>query len=202
MAASFKKLFKLLIDRDMKKKELAEKAGISIATITKMGKDGAVVSSEVLVKISSSFLRDFYRRYYGKEMRQRALCLLTVHRKKPYNNSGSFEKRKEIIFMSHKIIKPEGIELIEYLNNGYAICNRCGAVMRQAEDPKTGCGVYICPSCGLKVDEEDYEYESDEEVEWTEEMLDMEQGDIPPAGCRACGGPYPYCKTSCKLFDD
>ena len=35
----------------MKKKELAEKAGISIATITKMGKDGAVVSSDVLVKI-------------------------------------------------------------------------------------------------------------------------------------------------------
>lgn len=32
--------------------------------------------------------------------------------------------------MSHKIIKPEGIELIEYLNNGYAICNRCGVVMR------------------------------------------------------------------------
>lgn len=90
--------------------------------------------------------------------------------------------------MSHKIIKPEGIELIEYLNNGYAICNRCGAVMRQTEDPKTGCGIYICPSCGLKMDEEDYEYESDEEVEWTEEMLDMEQGDIPPAGCRACGG--------------
>ena len=89
--------------------------------------------------------------------------------------------------MSHKIIKPEGIELIEYLNNGYAICNRCGAVMRQTEDPKTGCGIYICPSCGLKMDEEDYEYESDEEVEWTEEMLDMEQGDIPPAGCRACG---------------
>ena len=46
--------------------------------------------------------------------------------------------------MSHKIIKPEGIELIEYLNNGYAICNRCGAVMRQTEDPKTGCGIYIC----------------------------------------------------------
>ena len=55
--------------------------------------------------------------------------------------------------MSHKIIKPEGIELIEYLNNGYAICNRCGAVMRQTEDPKTGCGIYICPSCGLKMDE-------------------------------------------------
>lgn len=54
MAASYKRLFKLLIDRDMKKKDLAEKAGISIATITKMGKDGAVVSSDVLVKICSA----------------------------------------------------------------------------------------------------------------------------------------------------
>ena len=54
MAASYKKLFKLLIDRDMKKKDLAEKAGVSIATITKMGKDGAVVSSDVLVKICAA----------------------------------------------------------------------------------------------------------------------------------------------------
>ena len=54
MAASYKRLFKLLIDRDMNKKEFAEKAGISIATITKMGKDGAVVSSEVLVKICTA----------------------------------------------------------------------------------------------------------------------------------------------------
>lgn len=54
MAASYKKLFKLLIDRDMKKKELAKKAGVSIATITKMGKDGAVVSSDILVKICTA----------------------------------------------------------------------------------------------------------------------------------------------------
>ena len=54
MAASYKKLFKLLIDREMKKKELAKAAGISIATITKMGKDGAVVSSDVLVKICTA----------------------------------------------------------------------------------------------------------------------------------------------------
>lgn len=54
MAASYKKLFKLLIDQEMKKKELAEAAGVSVATITKMGKDGAVVSSEVLVKICTA----------------------------------------------------------------------------------------------------------------------------------------------------
>ena len=54
MASSYNKLFKLLIDREMKKKDLAEAAGISIATITKMGKDGAVVSSDVLVKICTA----------------------------------------------------------------------------------------------------------------------------------------------------
>lgn len=53
-AASYKKLFKLLIDREMKKKELAKAAGVSVATITKMGKDGAVVSSDVLVKICTA----------------------------------------------------------------------------------------------------------------------------------------------------
>lgn len=51
MAASYKKLFKLLIDRDMKKKDLAELSGVSAATITKMGKSGASVNSDVLVKI-------------------------------------------------------------------------------------------------------------------------------------------------------
>lgn len=51
MIASYKKLFKLLIDLDMKKKELAEKAGVAISTITKMGKDGVTVSSDVLVRI-------------------------------------------------------------------------------------------------------------------------------------------------------
>ena len=54
MAVSYNKLWKLLIDKNMKKKELAEKAGISIATITKMGKDGAVVSSDVLIKICTA----------------------------------------------------------------------------------------------------------------------------------------------------
>lgn len=48
----------------------------------------------------------------------------------------------------------------------------------------------------------EYEYEDDEEVEWTSSVHKSYGGDIPPAGCRACGGPYPHCKTSCKLFDD
>ena len=47
MAASYKKLFKLLIDREMKSKELAAKAGISPATLAKMKKDEATVRSSV-----------------------------------------------------------------------------------------------------------------------------------------------------------
>lgn len=54
MSASYKKLFKMLIDREMKIKYLAEKAGISQATLAKMKKDGAVVSSDVLVKICTA----------------------------------------------------------------------------------------------------------------------------------------------------
>ena len=54
MAASYKKLFKILIDREMKSKELAKLANVSPATIAKMKKDGSVVSSEVLVKICTA----------------------------------------------------------------------------------------------------------------------------------------------------
>ena len=54
MAASYKKLFKLMIDRDIKSKDLAAQAGISPTTLAKMKKDGAVVSSEVLVKICTA----------------------------------------------------------------------------------------------------------------------------------------------------
>ena len=54
MAASYKKLFKMLIDREMKSKDRAAKAGISPATLAKMKKDGATVSSDVLVKICTA----------------------------------------------------------------------------------------------------------------------------------------------------
>lgn len=54
MAASYKKLFKLMIDREIKSKDLAVKAGISPTTLAKMKKDGAVVSSEVLVRICTA----------------------------------------------------------------------------------------------------------------------------------------------------
>ena len=77
-----------------------------------------------------------------------------------------------------KIIKPAGSELMDY--------------------------IYTCPSCGWEIDEMDYEYEDGDEMELVlDERGDdrlIYRNDMPPAGCRACGGPYPYCKASCKMF--
>ena len=50
MTISYKKLWKILIDKDMNKSDLVETAGISWATMTKMSK-GEPVSTEVLMKI-------------------------------------------------------------------------------------------------------------------------------------------------------
>ena len=53
MAVSYKRLWKLLIDKDMKKKDLCAKAGISPASVTKMGRNGHV-STELLLKICTA----------------------------------------------------------------------------------------------------------------------------------------------------
>ncbi len=50
MAVCYKKLWKLLIDRDMKKKELAELANLSTYTINKLNR-GDNVNTDTLVKI-------------------------------------------------------------------------------------------------------------------------------------------------------
>ncbi len=50
MAISYKKLWKLLIDKDMLKKDLQKKAGISSASITKLGKNENV-NTDILEKI-------------------------------------------------------------------------------------------------------------------------------------------------------
>lgn len=47
---SYKKLWKILIDKDMKKKDLQASAGISWASVTKFSK-GERVSMEVLMKV-------------------------------------------------------------------------------------------------------------------------------------------------------
>lgn len=58
MGVSYKKLFKLLIDRNMKKKDLQEAAGLSPASITKLAKN-EIVRLDVLVKVCAALEVDF-----------------------------------------------------------------------------------------------------------------------------------------------
>ena len=60
MAVSYKKLWKLLIDRDMMKKDLAAAADISNYTISKMSK-GENVTVEILGKICKAVYRLVHR---------------------------------------------------------------------------------------------------------------------------------------------
>lgn len=57
MKITYKKLWKLLIDMDLMKKDLAEKAGISSASIAKLGKNENV-NTEIILKICTALQCD------------------------------------------------------------------------------------------------------------------------------------------------
>ena len=50
MRISYNKLWKMLIDKNMKKSDLKEKAGISSASLAKLGKGGNI-TTDVLLRI-------------------------------------------------------------------------------------------------------------------------------------------------------
>ena len=58
MEVSYKKLWKILIDKDMKKKDLQSNAGISWDSIMKLSK-GENVSMDVLIKVCKALECDF-----------------------------------------------------------------------------------------------------------------------------------------------
>ena len=53
MPVNYDKLWKMLIDKNMNKRDLAEKSGVSSASIAKLGK-GANITTDVLLKICKS----------------------------------------------------------------------------------------------------------------------------------------------------
>ena len=53
MRISYNKLWKMLIDKEMKKSDLKEQAGISSASLAKLGK-GENITTDVLLKICES----------------------------------------------------------------------------------------------------------------------------------------------------
>lgn len=57
MAVSYKKLWKILIDRDMTKTQLRKESGISTGALAKLGKNENV-NTDILVKICSALQCD------------------------------------------------------------------------------------------------------------------------------------------------
>lgn len=57
MYISYKKLWKLLIDKDMNKQDLKKKSGISSASIAKLGK-GENITTDVLVRVCQALKCD------------------------------------------------------------------------------------------------------------------------------------------------
>lgn len=62
-------------------------------------------------------------------------------------------------------------------------CPLCGHVMGYSHNKSE----FKCPSCNYILDEYDWFYEDPDEI---------------PYVCGICGGPYPSCTSSCKMFDD
>lgn len=72
------------------------------------------------------------------------------------------------------------------------VCYECGSKMEKADDE-----VMYCPNCNHSVDI--YDYGDEEEV--YSNIYGSSINDEPDC-CRACGGPWPSCEISCKIFDD
>ena len=72
MAVSYKKLWKILIDKDMKKKDLAKLADVSTYTITKMSKGenstdfGLLMAGAALASVPIIIVFLIFQKYFTK----------------------------------------------------------------------------------------------------------------------------------------
>lgn len=91
----------------------------------------------------------------------------------------------------------------EFANSPH-ICPKCGGIMQF--DYKDGEDTWICYNCGTRGVSE-YDVIKQEWYVSTENSYlydDVYHNSIneEPECCKACGGPWPACETSCKIFDD
>lgn len=65
------------------------------------------------------------------------------------------------------------------------VCPECGCTTMSYDDEMDA---MVCENCG---------YEESQTV-----FSNDSENTLAPEGCRACGGPYPNCITSCNVFED
>ena len=75
-------------------------------------------------------------------------------------------------------------------------CGCCGTEMRFSIAKLK----FKCPQCGHTMYLDEYALNGDDNNDY-EEYYQKPDDDIPEC-CKACGGPYPNCRSSCKIFDD
>ena len=70
--------------------------------------------------------------------------------------------------------------------NDFVLCDKCGKKQFMEDGPvSTADQGILCMSCW-----KDYS-----------KVYKSKPSSKVPKGCVACGGPYPDCKSSCKMFD-
>ena len=71
-------------------------------------------------------------------------------------------------------------------NSFYGVkCPKCGFIVNASNNDNK----LFCVHCGNV-------------FEWGDEIYEDNDEEHVPECCAACGGPYPDCMSSCKLFDD
>ena len=78
-------------------------------------------------------------------------------------------------------------------------CDKCGTFMNSQSGFSVTNGTWVCTECGFVNDVTEDNIREDTPDYYSSDTNDYDE---VPEGCRACGGPYPQCTTSCKLFDD
>ena len=86
-------------------------------------------------------------------------------------------------------------------------CDQCNAYLNDQSGFTEDRGTWTCTECGYEnsITANDIIWEGDESGDESGDNYDFYEDDDydeVPEGCRACGGPYPDCMTSCNLFDD
>ena len=80
-------------------------------------------------------------------------------------------------------------------------CDGCGASLNNQSGFDPECGTWVCTECGYENEIAASETEDSYRYGYSSCDVEDEEEEVPE-GCAACGGPYPDCKSSCKLFDD
>ena len=76
-------------------------------------------------------------------------------------------------------------------------CDECGAYLNSQLGFTTFSGEWTCTECGAEND-----VSEDNIIDQPDDYIMLNDDPDMPEGCAACGGPYPNCTDSCKLFDE